>query len=183
MSENSKLVWIDMEMTGLDANVDVILEAALIITDSFLNVIEEGPVIAIRHSQKVLDRMDDWNKSCHSKSGLTRRVLSSHISVRQAEDMLLSVIERHCQKNTLLCGSSIEQDRRFIRRYMPRLNQFLHYRHLNVSTIKEIVARWYPDDPLVQVKKKRQHQALDDIRESIEELRHYRRHFFKPCIM
>lgn len=174
------LVWIDMEMTGLDPSVDVILEVALIITDAHLNILEEMDSIAVKQSQRTLQKMDEWNTNCHTRSGLVSRVLSSHISVSQAEDMLLSVIEKYCRKGALLCGSSIEQDRRFIRRYMNRLDQYLHYRHLNVSTLKEVIVRWYENDPLSVITKKQNHRALDDIRESLEELKYYRKHFFKP---
>jgi oligoribonuclease len=173
------LVWVDLEMTGLDPDRDTILEIATLVTDSELEVIEEGPVWAIHQPDEVLAAMDDWNREHHGASGLTARVRESKVALRDAEQGTLAFVRRHCPARTSpLCGNSICQDRRFLARYMPELEAYLHYRNLDVSTVKELVRRWYPET-LQAPEKKHHHLALDDIRESIEELRFYRAHVFR----
>jgi oligoribonuclease len=173
------LVWMDMEMSGLDPDTHVILEIATLITDNDLNLIAEGPVLAIHHDTDVLDAMDDWNREHHGASGLTQRVIDSSMSVARAETQTLAFVRSHCAERTSpLCGNSVYQDRRFLARYMPRLEQYLHYRNIDVSTVKELARRWCPGGPKPP-EKKHAHLALDDIRESIEELRFYRERYFK----
>jgi oligoribonuclease len=180
MQEERNLAWMDLEMTGLEPETDTILEIATIVTDFELNIIEEGPVFAIRHSKDQLDAMDPWCVEHHGKSGLTKRCLESDVCLDRAEVETLNFLRKYCiEGKTPLCGNSIHQDRRFLVKYMPRLNDYLHYRIVDVSSIKELVERWYPSEfePLT---KKKSHLALDDVRESIVELRHYRDRFFKP---
>ncbi|MFW6054278.1 MAG: oligoribonuclease [Thermodesulfobacteriota bacterium] len=172
------LVWIDLEMTGLDPEQHVIVEIATIITDPDLHVIEEGPHIVVHHSEDVLDRMDDWSRNHHRDSGLLDKVRASNDDCAQAEERTLSFISKYCQKGeSPLCGNSVWQDRRFLTKYMPQLESFLHYRIIDVSTVKELVKRWYPDLP--RFKKQKLHLALDDIHESIGEWRYYRETVFK----
>ncbi|MFQ5667147.1 MAG: oligoribonuclease [Candidatus Binatia bacterium] len=181
MSERSDahLLWMDMEMTGLDPDRDTILEIASLITDNDLAVVAEGPALAIHQPSQVLEAMDQWNREHHAQSGLTARVLASTISMAAAEAQTLAWVKRYCAERTSpLCGNSIYQDRRFLVRYMPRLEAYLHYRNIDVSTVKELVRRWWPNGPRPP-EKKHAHLALDDIRESIEELRFYREHFFR----
>ena len=179
MSNGNHLVWIDLEMTGLDPEKERIIEMATIITDSELNLVAEGPVIAIKQPNSLLDAMDEWCTKTHGESGLTQRVKDSQISEAEAEQQTLEFLKQHMSAGTSpLCGNSIGQDRRFLVKYMPELEGFFHYRNLDVSTIKELARRWRPD-VLDGVKKKGSHLALDDIRDSINELRHYREHFFK----
>jgi oligoribonuclease len=173
------LIWIDMEMTGLDPTRDQILEIASLVTDAELNVLAEGPNLAIRQPEEVLAAMDEWNRTHHGQSGLLDRVRASQETLETAERQTLDFLARWCPPRTSpLCGNSVCQDRRFISRLMPALDRFLHYRHVDVSTIKELVLRWYPGIP--PVKKKECHLALADIRESVEELRQYRRQVFLP---
>ncbi|MBX3028218.1 oligoribonuclease [bacterium] len=173
------LVWMDMEMSGLDPARNVILEIATLITDASLTVVAEGPVLAIHQPDSVLDAMDDWNREHHGASGLTARVRASHLSAADAETRSLAFVSAHCAaRSSPLCGNSIYQDRRFLARHMPQLDHYLHYRNVDVSTIKELVRRWYPAGP-PPPEKKHAHLALDDIRESIEELRFYRAHYFR----
>lgn len=178
MSQDPKaLVWMDLEMTGLDPETNRIIEIATIITDNDLHIVAEGPVIAIHQSPALLDGMDDWNKRTHGETGLIERVKSSPYTDRQAEAETLAFIQEFVPRNrSPLCGNSIYQDRRFLRRYMSELEQWFHYRNLDVSTLKELARRWSPSvyDGL---NKKNSHKALDDIRESIDELRYYREHF------
>lgn len=175
----SNLVWIDLEMTGLDPDNDYIIEIATIVTDADLNVIAEGPTMAIHQPDSVLDGMDEWCTNQHGKSGLTQRVKDSTINEREAEQRTIEFLLEHVDKGASpICGNSIGQDRRFLYRHMPELESFFHYRNLDVSTIKEIARRWRPE-VLDGVQKKGSHLALDDIRDSIEELRHYREVFFK----
>lgn len=173
------LVWMDMEMSGLDPKTCVILEIATIITDKGLNPIAQGPALAVHQPDSVLDAMDDWNKEHHSKSGLIQAVKGSTITLAQAEQQTLDFIAKHCPpKSSPLCGNTIYQDRRFLIEYMPKLEEYLHYRLVDVSTIKELVKRWY--GPEFQApNKKQKHKALDDILETIEELKFYREKVFK----
>ena len=178
MNNAQNLIWIDLEMTGLDPDNDVIIEMATIVTDSNLNTLAEGPVIAIHHSDAVLARMDEWNTRTHGGSGLTQRVKDS-TTMAQAEAQTIAFLEQWVPKGkSPICGNSICQDRRFLYTHMKTLDSYFHYRNLDVSTLKELVARWAPEvrDSLV---KKGTHLALDDIRESIAELQHYRKHFIK----
>lgn len=175
----NNLVWIDMEMTGLNPLTDHILEIALLVTDTHLNLVEEGPNLAVHQPEEILQGMDDWNRSHHGASGLIDRVRASTETVRSAEEKALAFAARFCAPKTApLCGNSVWQDRRFLDRHMPELNRFFHYRIIDVSSIKELALRWYP--PLPPFKKKEQHLALADIRESLEELRYYRTHCFQP---
>jgi oligoribonuclease len=179
MPEANYLVWIDLEMTGLDPEKERIIEIATIITDSELNTIEEGPVIAVHQSDSLLNSMDEWCTRTHGESGLTQRVRDSRVSEIDAEQQTLEFLQRYLEPGqSPLCGNSIGQDRRFLVKYMPELEAFFHYRNLDVSTIKELARRWRPE-VLDGVKKKGTHLALDDIRDSINELRHYREHFFR----
>lgn len=178
MTGRDKLVWIDLEMSGLDVETCQILEIATIITDSQLEILAEGPELVIHQPDEVLDAMDAWNTKHHGESGLTQAVKDSTVSLEQAEAKTLAFVRRYCGENEApLCGNTIWQDRRFLGHYMPRLEAFLHYRIIDVSSFKEVVHRWYPgeaDPP----PKGQSHRALDDIRESIEELRYYREAVF-----
>ena len=177
--DRNALVWIDLEMTGLIPDRDRIIEMATIITDSNLDVIAEGPVIAVHQSDDLLSTMDEWNTRTHNETGLVERVKTSAHTERGAEQETLEFIQEYVpKKRSPLCGNSICQDRRFLYRYMPRLEAWLHYRNLDVSSIKELVSRWRPEIR-DSFKKRNTHRALDDIQESIQELRHYREHFFK----
>jgi len=174
------LVWLDMEMTGLDPDRERIIEVATIITDGQLVEIATGPEVVIRQDEAVLAAMDDWNKTHHGASGLIDRVRASTVTDADAEAMTIQFINAHVslKERPVLAGNSIHQDRRFIRRYMPALEKRLHYRMVDVSTIKELARRWYPQLIAKQKPKKETHRALDDIRESIEELRFYKQHVF-----
>jgi len=172
------LVWIDLEMTGLNPDVDHIIEIATIVTDAHLNLVAEGPVIAIHQPEPVLAGMDDWNRRTHGESGLTDRVRRSTFNAIDAELQTLEFLHQHAQAGASpMCGNSICQDRRFLAREMPALEKFFHYRNLDVSTLKELARRWAPD-VLAGLQKTSKHLALDDIRESIEELRYYRQRMF-----
>lgn len=173
------LIWLDMEMTGLNPDGDRIIEVAMIITDGQLNVVAESPVIAVHQPDSVLDAMDDWNKNTHGKSGLVARVKASAVSEAQAEQLLLDFLQQYVPAGkSPMCGNTICQDRRFMARCMPQLEAYFHYRNLDVSTLKELCKRWRPDIAKGVVKKGK-HEALADILESIEELRYYREHFLK----
>ena len=173
------LVWIDMEMTGLDPEQNVVLEIATIITDKDLNVLAQGPVIAIHQSDEELAKMDEWNVNTHTKSGLVARVKASeHDEARAVAETLDFIRQWVPERTSPLCGNSIGQDRRFMVKHMGELEAFFHYRNVDVSTIKELVRRWQPE-LLDQFTKSGSHQALDDIRESIAELQFYRSHVFK----
>ncbi|ALV75744.1 TPA: oligoribonuclease [Pseudomonas aeruginosa] len=179
MQNPQNLIWIDLEMTGLDPDRDVIIEMATIVTDSDLNTLAEGPVIAIHQPEEILAGMDEWNTRQHGQSGLTQRVRESTVSMAEAEAQTLAFLEQWVPKRgSPICGNSICQDRRFLYRHMPRLEGYFHYRNLDVSTLKELAARWAPQ-VRESFKKGNTHLALDDIRESIAELRHYRDHFIK----
>lgn len=174
----NNLVWIDMEMTGLDPERDRILEIAVLVTDADLNILAEGPNLAVFQPEEVLAGMDEWNQTHHGNSGLLDRVRASAETVALAEAKVLAFCSQHLKpKVSPLCGNSIGQDRRFLTRYMPALNDFFHYRNVDVSTVKELVRRWYPSLPAFQ--KGESHLALADIRESVGELRHYREHVFR----
>jgi oligoribonuclease len=176
---DAHLVWMDLEMTGLEPDRDTILEIAALVTDHDLDLVAEGPTLAIHHPAQVLEAMDEWNREHHAASGLTQRVLSSGLSMAEAEQQVLDFVKGYCPARTSpLCGNSVWQDRRFLARHMPVLEGYLHYRTIDVSTVKELVRRWYPEGPKAP-EKKHSHLALDDIRESIEELRFYRQHFFR----
>jgi oligoribonuclease len=173
------LVWVDMEMTGLDPDNDRIIEVAVVVTDSNLNVLAEGPVFAIHQSDAVLDGMDSWNKSTHGKSGLIDRIKASTVTEADAETALIDFLKHFVPSGkSPMCGNTICQDRRFMARYMPKLEAFFHYRNLDVSTLKELCKRWKPDIA-GGFKKHQKHTALADIIESVEELRYYREHFIK----
>lgn len=173
------LVWVDMEMTGLDPDNDRIIEVAVVVTDSELNVLAEGPVFAIHQPDEVLDRMDAWNKGTHGRSGLIDRVKASTVTEADAETALIGFLKHFVPAGkSPMCGNSICQDRRFMARGMPKLEAFFHYRNLDVSTLKELCKRWKPA-VASGFKKHQKHTALADIIESIEELRYYREHFIK----
>ncbi|MBD2815524.1 oligoribonuclease [Xenorhabdus sp. Flor] len=177
-SENN-LIWIDLEMTGLDPERDRIIEIATIVTDSELNILAEGPVIAVHQSDEQLALMDDWNVRTHTASGLVERVKRSSFDEAEAEKMTIAFLEQWVPAGkSPICGNSIGQDRRFLFRYMPELEKYFHYRYLDVSTLKELTRRWKPE-LLAGLSKKNSHQALDDIRESIAELVYYREHFIQ----
>lgn len=175
---NENLVWIDMEMTGLDPEIDVVLEIATIVTDKNLNVIAEGPVLAIHQPDQVLDNMSQWCIDVHGKTGLTQRCRDSQISVEDAVEQTIAFLQQHVEKGqSPLCGNSIGQDRRFLVKYMSELEAYFHYRNIDVSTVKELVRRWQPE-VLDGFTKKGVHLALDDIRESIAEMQYYREKVF-----
>ncbi|MDO4643883.1 MAG: oligoribonuclease [Cardiobacteriaceae bacterium] len=181
MQHPDNLIWLDLEMTGLDSQHDHILEIASIVTDAELNILAEGPVIAIHQSDTILNNLDDWNRHYHGKSGLLERCRQSTHSTAQAEAQTLDFISQYVPiKKSPLCGNSICQDRRFMARLMPELEGYFHYRNLDVSTIKELVRRWYPSK---QYHKQSSHQALNDIKDSIHELQHYRQTIFTSPTM
>ena len=173
------LVWIDMEMTGLDPDNDRVIEIAAIVTDAELNILAEGPVFAIHQADAVLDKMDAWNKGTHGRSGLIDKVKASTVTEDEASAQMISFLRQYVPAGkSPMCGNSICQDRRFMARHMPQLEQFFHYRNVDVSTIKELCRRWKPE-LISGFKKHQMHTALADIRESVEELRYYREHFIK----
>lgn len=180
MAQNdTHLVWIDMEMSGLEPDSDSVLEVALIVTDKDLNLVEEGPVLVVHQSDAVLDAMDNWNKGTHGKSGLIDKVKTSTLSGADVEARMIEFMKKHVgERKSPMCGNSICQDRRFLARHMPKLEAYFHYRNLDVSTLKELAARWRPElkDGF---KKANSHTALADIQESIEELKYYRDHFIR----
>ena len=180
MSQNDQnLVWIDLEMTGLEPDADYIIEIATIVTDVSLDILAEGPVLSIRQSDEILSGMDEWNTRQHAESGLTERVRNSPYDEAQAERLTLEFVRRYVPAGkSPLCGNSICQDRRFLSRFMPELEAYFHYRNLDVSTLKELCMRWSPNlcDGFT---KSSSHRALQDIRESIDELKYYRQHFLK----
>ncbi len=177
MKNNQNLIWIDLEMTGLEPEKDRIIEMATVVTDMHLNIIEVGPIIAVSQPKVMLDAMDAWNTRQHSQSGLVKRVLESTISESEAEQQTIAFLKKHLDKGkSPMCGNSICQDRRFLYKYMPELAAFFHYRNLDVSTLKELVSRWRPE-LASGVTKSSKHLALEDIQDSINELIYYRKHF------
>jgi oligoribonuclease len=177
----TNLTWIDLEMTGLDPDAMVILEIATVVTDADLNIIAEGPQIAIYYSQDILDRMEEWSRTHHQASGLLDRVKLSQYTCSQAEQETLNFVSAYCGKGeSPLCGNSVWQDRRFLAKHMPLLENHFHYRIIDVSSIKELASRWYPG--LSPYKKKKDHLAMSDIRESIEELKYFRRNIFISAV-
>jgi oligoribonuclease len=177
--DSTHLIWIDLEMSGLNPESDRILEVAVVVTTQNLELVAQGPVRAVHQSDQVLDGMDSWNKATHARSGLTDRVRASRLSEAQVEDEMLAFLGQHVPPGmSPMCGNSICQDRRFLARYMPRLEAYFHYRNLDVSTLKELARRWRPD-VAAGVTKQAKHEALADIHESIEELRYYREKMLK----
>ena len=175
----NNLIWIDMEMSGLNPDTDRILEMAVVVTDSQLNTVAESPVLVVHQDDAVLGTMDDWNKSTHGKSGLIERVKASTVSEAGVEEQMLAFLSWHVPSNTSpMCGNSVHQDRRFLARYMPRLEAYFMYRNLDVSTLKELARRWKPEI-MTGLTKQGKHEALADIYESIAELKYYREHFLK----
>jgi oligoribonuclease len=179
MNRKTNLIWIDLEMTGLIPETDVIIEIATVVTDADLNIIDEGPSLAIHQKNELIEGMDEWNTNQHNGSGLVKRVQESNISISQAESLTLDFLSKYVDSGVSpMCGNSICQDRRFLYNYMPNLEKFFHYRHIDVSTLKELAVRWKPET-ISSSSKKSRHLALSDIYDSIEELKHYREHFIK----
>ena len=179
MMDASNLVWLDLEMTGLDADKERIIEAAMIVTDTNLNILAQSPVWVIHQSDALLAAMDEWNTATHTRTGLVERVKSSDLSEAAAEAEMLAFMSQYVpEKTSPMCGNSVHQDRRFMQKYMPQLEAYFHYRNLDVSTLKELAKRWNPEVARGVVKKGA-HQALADIEESIEEMRYYRDHFLR----
>ena len=177
--DKTNLIWIDLEMTGLVPEEDVIIEIATIVTDKELNTLAEGPNLAVHQSDEILNGMDEWNTSHHGRSGLTERVRNSTIHSADAEQATIEFLEQWVPAGTSpMCGNTICQDRRFLARHMPKLEAYFHYRHIDVSTLKELARHWAPD-VMIGFAKQGSHLALDDIRESIAELAYYREHFLK----
>lgn len=177
--DNQNLIWIDLEMTGLNPDADLIIEIATIVTDKDLQILAQGPVIAVHQSDEALAAMDDWNQKHHGQSGLIDRVKASKISAEEAEQQTIDFLKQWVpEKTSPMCGNTIGQDRRFLFRYMPKLEAYFHYRSIDVSTLKELAARWAPEVK-AGFNKVSSHKALDDIIESIEELRYYREKFIK----
>jgi oligoribonuclease len=180
--KNDRLVWVDMEMSGLLPETDRILEIAMIVTDGDLNIVAEGPVLVVHQEDAVLDRMDAWNKGTHSKSGLIDKVKASTLTEVDVEAACLAFLKQHVKSSiSPMCGNTIHQDRRFMNRYMPNLEAYFHYRNIDVSTIKELCKRWQPE-VAKGFSKQQAHTALADIIESVEELRYYREKLFIPTI-
>lgn len=179
-TNSNNLIWLDLEMTGLDPDTDHILEIATVVTDRYLEVIAEGPVFAVHQSQATLAKMDDWCTKQHTSSGLCQRVLDSDTSLAEAESKTLEFLNKYIHGGkSPMCGNSIGQDRRFLYRYMPNLEKFFHYRNFDVSVLKIIAKNWYPD-VAKSYRKKTKHQALSDIYDSIDEMRYYMKHLLLP---
>ncbi|XP_071515617.1 oligoribonuclease, mitochondrial [Panulirus ornatus] len=177
---SERLVWVDLEMTGLNIEKEEIMEAAVIVTDSELNIVAEGPNLILKVDDKVLDSMNNWCKEHHGKSGLTEGCRKSTTSLSAAEDQLLQFVTQHTEKGKApLAGNSVHADKKFLDKFMPKLMKHLHYRIVDVSTIKELCRRWYPEEFVASPTKKLSHRALDDIKESIEELKYYKSTIFK----
>jgi len=177
--DQNHLAWIDMEMTGLAPDTDRVIEVAIVVTNAQLETVAEAPVLVVRQPVAVLDAMDDWNKGTHGRSGLIERVKASPLDEAEVEARMLAFLQQHVPaRTTPMCGNSVCQDRRFLARWMPKLEAYFHYRNLDVSTLKELVRRWRPE--LAKgVAKQGKHEALADIYESIEEMKYYREHFLK----
>ena len=175
----NNLIWVDMEMNGLNPDTDRVLEVAIVVTDTHLNTVAEAPVLVVHQSDAVLDAMDSWNKSTHGKSGLIERVKNSSMAEAEVEDRMVEFLQQHVPPGVSpMCGNSVHQDRRFMARHLPRLEAFFHYRNLDVSTLKELVKRWRPE-LAAGFAKHGKHEALADIYESIDELKYYREHLLK----
>ena len=180
--KNDRLVWVDMEMSGLQPETDRILEIAMIVTAGDLNIVAEGPVLVVHQEDAVLDRMDAWNKGTHGKSGLIDKVKASTLTEAEVEAECLAFLKQHVKSSiSPMCGNTIHQDRRFMNRYMPKLEAYFHYRNIDVSTIKELCKRWQPEIAK-GFSKQQAHTALADIIESVDELRYYREKLFIPTI-
>lgn len=178
MAKDTNFVWIDLEMTGLNSEQDHILEIATIITDDQLNIIEQGPALIIHQPEKHLQGMDEWVLETHTKNGLLKKVKESNISLQQATQQTFNFIQKYCTPDTaLLAGNSVWKDREFLQKYMPEITNYLFYRLIDVTSIKILIDRWYPDSPHKEFLKKDTHRALEDIIESINELQHYRKYF------
>lgn len=183
MRDKNNLIWIDLEMTGLNVAHDVILEIAVVVTDKDLAVLAEGPSLVIHQPDQILEAMNDWCKRQHGISGLTKAVQESTVSLQQAEERVCDFLKDYCIKGQgILCGNSVWQDKSFIQRYMPKLDAFFHYKIVDVSSIKELVIRWYPTSPYADIKKGDVHRALPDVYESIDILKTYRKNFFVPSL-
>ncbi|MEI8028245.1 MAG: oligoribonuclease [Comamonadaceae bacterium] len=182
VKSDQNLAWLDCEMTGLEPETDRIIEIAVVVTGPKLEFRTEGPVLVIHQSEEQIERMDKWNKGTHGKSGLIEKVKASTMSEAQAEAQIISFLSRYVpKKGSPMCGNSIGQDRRFLAKYMPKLEAYFHYRNLDVSTLKELSKRWRPDVYNL-FKKQQRHTALADVHESIDELEHYREHFLRPNV-
>ena len=178
-ADANNLIWVDMEMSGLDPAIEKVLEVAIVVTDTNLNTVAEGPVVVVHQPAAILDAMDAWNKSTHAKSGLIERVKASRMDEAAAENALVAFLKQHVPAGVSpLCGNSVHQDRRFMVKYLPALEAYFHYRNLDVSTLKELMRRWKPELAAGMTKHGR-HEALADIYESIDELKYYREHFLK----
>ena len=178
MTSSNFLAWIDLEMTGLNPEKHHIIEIACLVTDSNLEIVEEGPEIAIKQPPEILNLMDEWNVNQHSSSGLISKIKESSIDLSQAQEIALGFFQKHIrQHKSPLCGSSISHDRRFLIKHMPKLANHFHYRHIDVTSFKEVIKRWHPDQE--EFKKKSNHRAMDDIKESVQELKFYRENFIK----
>jgi len=176
----NNLIWIDLEMTGLEPDKDSIIEIATVVTDVNLNIIAEGPSLAIHHDDSILSSMDEWNTQHHGASGLISRVRRSIISMKKAEELTIAFLKKYVPSETSpMCGNTICQDRRFLYHYMPDLERYFHYRHIDVSTLKELAERWYPAAKVEHFNKESKHLALSDIYDSIAELKHYRKYFLR----
>jgi oligoribonuclease len=179
-ADSNNLIWVDMEMSGLDPTIERVLEVAIVITDTQLNTVAEGPVIVVHQPAAVLDAMDAWNKSTHAKSGLIERVKASRLTEADADAQLVEFLKQHVPAGVSpLCGNSVHQDRRFMVKYLPAFEAYFHYRNLDVSTLKELMRRWKPELAAGMTKHGR-HEALADVYESIDELKYYREHFLIP---
>ena len=179
IKNSNNLIWLDLEMTGLDPETQVILEIGTVVTDGELNTLAEGPQFALYQPPEILEKMEPWSKEHHGASGLTQRCQESKVTLREAEEKTTEFLAQWCfEKKSPLCGNSIGQDRRFLVKYMPKLHDFFHYRNLDVSSIKELVIRWYPEQAYKD-KKENRHQVMADIYESLAEIKHYRKTVFK----